>query len=115
VGQCWLGGQPASVQRDLPRLIEQRVASMVSAAGPTGASSMSSVTESVATPVAEKPEAVSRPDTTPATARSHVVEMGDTLSKLAMRYQVTVKALMKSNGLKSDIIKLGETLKIPAK
>jgi len=115
VGQCWLGGRPTSVQMDLPRMIEQRVASMVGTAGPTSASSTPSVTESVAPPVAEKPEAVSRPATTQETARSHVVEMGDTLSKLATKYQVSVKALMKNNGLKNDVIKLGETLKIPAK
>jgi LysM repeat protein len=41
--------------------------------------------------------------------------LGDTLSKLALQYQVDVKALMKINGLTSDLIKIGETLKIPAK
>ena len=116
VGQCWLGGRPASVQMDLPRLIEQRVASRVDGAAPASAGSAPPATELVVASAAEKPEAASRPVTTQTVAtRSHVVEVGDTLSKLALKYQVKVKALMKINGLTSDVIKLGETLKIPAK
>jgi LysM repeat protein len=116
VGQCWLGGRPAFVQQDVPRIIEQRVASLVEAPAPASLSSAPPATESVVTPAAEKPEAVSRPATSQdVAARRHVVELGDTLSKLALKYQVVVKALMKINGLTSDLIKLGETLKIPAK
>jgi len=116
VGQCWLGGRPASVQMDLPRLIEQRVASRVDGAAPASAGSAPPATELVVASAAEKPEAASRPVTTQTVAtRSHVVEVGDTLSQLALKYQVKVKALMKINGLTSDVIKLGETLKIPAK
>jgi LysM repeat protein len=100
---------------DLPRLIEQRVASRVDGAAPVSAGNAPPATELVVAPAAEKPES-SGPITTQAVAtRSHVVEVGDTLSKLALKYQVKVKALMKINGLTSDVIKLGETLKIPAK
>lgn len=112
VGQCWLGGRPASVQMDLTRLIEQRAASLVDAAVPAAPSP-----PAVAAPVEEKPEVTSRPPVSAqrATTRSHVVVLGDTLSELAIEYQVDVKTLMKTNRLKSDLIKLGETLKIPAK
>jgi len=43
----------------------------------------------------------------------HKVSRGDTLSGLAIRYGVTVRDLKRSNGLKSDLIKIGQTLKIP--
>jgi type VI secretion system protein ImpL len=116
VGQCWLGGRPVSVEMDLPRLIEQRVVSLVDSSTPANSESAQPATEPVVTPAAEKPEAASRPVTPQAVARrSHVVEGGDTLSKLALKYQVDMKALMKINGLTSDLIKIGETLKIPAK
>ncbi len=116
VGQCWLGGRPASVQRDLTRLIEQRAASLVDAAVPAAASTVTPSPPAVAAPVEEKPEVTTRPPVSAnrATTRSHVVVLGDTLSKLAIEYQVDVKTLMKTNRLKSDLIKLGETLKIPA-
>jgi type VI secretion system protein ImpL len=116
VGQCWLGGRPVSVQVDLSRLIEQRAASLVDAAVPAASSTVTPSSPAVAAPVEEKPEVTSRPPVSAqrATTRSHVVVLGDTLSKLAIEYQVDVKTLMKTNKLKSDLIKLGETLKIPA-
>lgn len=116
VGQCWLGGRPGSVEMDLPRLIEQRVASLVDGSAPANSESARPATEPVVTPPAEQPEAASRIASPQAVARrSHVVEGGDTLSKLALKYQVDVKALMRINGLTSDLIKIGETLKIPTK
>ena len=44
----------------------------------------------------------------------HVVRKGDTLSGLAVRYGVTVSAIKRENGLKSDLIKVGQSLQIPA-
>lgn len=43
----------------------------------------------------------------------HIVRKGDTLSGLATRYGVSVSALKRANGLKSDLIKVGQSLKIP--
>ena len=43
----------------------------------------------------------------------HVVRKGDTLSALAVRYGVTISELKRANGLKSDLIKIGQTLRIP--
>jgi hypothetical protein len=116
VGQCWLGGRSTSVQMDLPRMIEQRVASIVDAPLPATSSTVTPPPPAVAAPVEEKPEVTSRPPVSVqrATTRSHVIVSGDTLSKLALKYQVDVKTLMKANGLTSDLIRLGETLKIPA-
>jgi LysM repeat protein len=54
-----------------------------------------------------------KPDT-PAGAQTHTVKTGDTLSQLAKTYGITVADLKKANALKSDKIKVGQKLKIPA-
>lgn len=48
-----------------------------------------------------------------ASGRIHVVRKGDTLSALAVRYGVTVSSLKRTNGLTSDLIRIGERLTIP--
>lgn len=48
-----------------------------------------------------------------ANGRVHVVRRGDTLSGLAARYGTTITSIKRSNGLKSDLIKVGQSLKIP--
>jgi LysM repeat protein len=45
----------------------------------------------------------------------YIVKSGDTLSKIAKRNGVTVKAIEAENGLSTARIKVGEKLKIPAK
>jgi peptidoglycan endopeptidase LytE len=101
---------------DLPRMIEQRVASLVDAPLPATSSTVTPPPPAVAAPVQEKPEVTNSPPVSVqrAPTRSHIIVSGDTLSKLALKYQVDVKTLMKANGLTSDLIRLGETLKIPA-
>ncbi|TQV72740.1 AMIN domain-containing protein [Exilibacterium tricleocarpae] len=47
-------------------------------------------------------------------ARDHVIARGDTLSAIARRYNVSVNDLRKANGLSNSVIKIGQTLKIPA-
>jgi len=46
--------------------------------------------------------------------REHVVRSGESLALLAQRYQVSLASLRSANGLKSDTIKIGQTLSIPA-
>ncbi|MFG3692094.1 N-acetylmuramoyl-L-alanine amidase [Stutzerimonas stutzeri] len=46
--------------------------------------------------------------------REHVVRSGESLALLAERYQVSLPALRSANSLKSDVIKVGQTLNIPA-
>ena len=92
---------------------------------------VASVSESSATPA----PAVSTPAAHPAPARqsstsskasrtqkqtapavtNHKLKTGDNLSSLAKRYGVTVDQIMKANNLKSDKLRAGETIKIPAK
>jgi LysM repeat protein len=45
----------------------------------------------------------------------YIVKSGDTLSKIARRNGVTIKAIESENGLSTTHIKVGEKLKIPAK
>lgn len=46
--------------------------------------------------------------------REHIVASGESLALIAQRYQVSLVALRNANGLKSDTIKVGQTLSIPA-
>lgn len=46
---------------------------------------------------------------------THQIKSGENLGRIAAKYGVTVDAIKKANGLKSDAIKAGATLKIPAK
>jgi len=46
--------------------------------------------------------------------REHVVRSGESLALLAERYQISLPALRNANSLKSDLIKVGQTLNIPA-
>jgi len=56
--------------------------------------------------------------TTPATAGQetiYVVKSGDTLTKIARQFGVTVNAIRRANNLTTDRIKVGNKLKIPAR
>lgn len=43
----------------------------------------------------------------------YTVKKGDTLGAIAARNRTSVKALKSANGLKSDLIRVGQTLRIP--
>jgi LysM repeat protein len=47
-------------------------------------------------------------------SRSHTVVKGDTLYGLARRYKTTVAKIKSANGLSSDLIRIGQRLKIPS-
>jgi N-acetylmuramoyl-L-alanine amidase len=53
-------------------------------------------------------------DTNIASERKHLVISGDTLTDIAMQYKVSAAKIRKANNMKNDIVKLGQTLKIPA-
>ncbi|BDM20729.1 N-acetylmuramoyl-L-alanine amidase [Pseudomonas sp. NPDC089428] len=46
--------------------------------------------------------------------REHTVRPGETLAMIAVRYQVSVPSLRSTNGLKTDELKVGQHLDIPA-
>jgi N-acetylmuramoyl-L-alanine amidase len=45
--------------------------------------------------------------------RRHVIQRGETLSTIAQHYQVSQVALRRSNNLAGDMIRIGQTLRIP--
>jgi LysM repeat protein len=45
--------------------------------------------------------------------RYYTVRAGDTLGKIAQKYGVSISALKRANGLRSDILQIGKRLKIP--
>lgn len=47
------------------------------------------------------------------TGYEHVVKAGETLSKIAKEYKVSVATIRQANGLKSDVVRLGQKLFIP--
>jgi len=47
--------------------------------------------------------------------QQHVVKSGESVSILALRYQVSVAEIRRANQLKSDIIRIGQKLTIPAR
>lgn len=53
------------------------------------------------------------PAPVPASPKYHKVVSGDTLYSLANRYGTTVNSLKRTNGLTSDSIRKGQTLRIP--
>jgi LysM repeat protein len=66
-------------------------------------------------PAATRPPTAT-PEITPTAPRIHIVQPGDTLSKIAQKYGVSVEALVAVNGLGSaDLIGVGVRLIIPAK
>lgn len=50
----------------------------------------------------------------PALPKQHKVVAGDTLSRIASRYGVSVSALQRHNNMKNATVKIGQTLRIPA-
>lgn len=46
-------------------------------------------------------------------ARRHVIARGDTLGDIARQYQVSISRLRDVNQLKSDLVKIGQVLRIP--
>lgn len=50
----------------------------------------------------------------PSLERKHVVISGDTLTDIAQQYKVSAVKIRKANNMKNDVVKLGQTLKIPA-
>ncbi|MDE6056494.1 MAG: LysM peptidoglycan-binding domain-containing protein [Muribaculaceae bacterium] len=48
-------------------------------------------------------------------ATTHTIKSGENLGRIAKKYGVTVEAIKKANGMKTDAIRAGKELKIPAK
>jgi len=74
------------------------------------------VTEKQPSAIVEKPKTEVKPTETPQpttpkeTTLKYTVKKGDTLSKIASKYHVSVANLKKWNNLKSDMIREGQKL-----
>lgn len=64
---------------------------------------------------AKKKETTKKKKSTAKKATTHKIKNGENLGSIARKYGVTVSAIKKANGMKSDAIRAGATLKIPAK
>jgi LysM repeat protein len=62
----------------------------------------------------EAPKIVEAPAPSPRAERSHTVVRGDTLERIARKYGVTPQQVMQANAMKSDVVRLGRKLVIPA-
>lgn len=60
------------------------------------------------------PDASSPTSSAPAPTNVYLVQAGDTLGAIAIRYGVTVRQLKQANHLKGDVIQIGQKLNIPA-
>ncbi len=66
-------------------------------------------------PVKQESIVVGEPKkTAPASTTLHTVAKGDTLTSLSKKYGTSVESLKTANGLRSDAISLGQSLKIPS-
>ena len=77
---------------------------------PTATPTPKPTSTSTATPT---PSPTVAPTPTPTAVRKYTVVSGDTLTKIAAKFTVTVTAIKQANNLTSDTIKLGQVLLIP--
>ena len=54
------------------------------------------------------------PEGTVLASRKHIIARGETLSAIAQQYRVSTNALRKHNGLKGDLVRVGQMLSIPS-
>ncbi len=53
------------------------------------------------------------PEGTLLASRKHIITRGETLSTIAQRYRVSTDTLREYNGLKGDLVRIGQTISIP--
>jgi N-acetylmuramoyl-L-alanine amidase len=53
------------------------------------------------------------PEGTLLASRKHIIERGETLSTIAQQYRVSTNTLRQYNGLKGDLVRVGQTISIP--
>ena len=58
---------------------------------------------------------LARPVVVAAQSKRHVVRRGETLSGIAQRYRVSLRSLRSANKLRGDLVRVGQTLRIPGK
>jgi LysM repeat protein len=132
-GSANVGGRKSSSSSSAPAPAPARttVASTTPApARPSSPSSSGSVPRSISPPrttvpaastttyrpapaPAPKPTPKPKPKPTPPPARYHKVEAKQTLWSISQKYGVSVEALQRANGLSGNLIRIGQSLRIP--
>ena len=62
-----------------------------------------------------KPVAVPTPPPVEPAYTTYIVQNGDYLAKISKKFNVTISSIKRINGLKSDVIRVGQKLKLPGK
>ena len=53
------------------------------------------------------------PEGTILASSKHIIERGETLSTIAQQYRVSTDTLRQYNGIKGDLVRIGQTISIP--
>lgn len=88
--------------------------SAIAKANPGVDSSRLKIGQKLSIPAAEAATSKTVKGNGAATADAYVVKSGDTLGRIAREHKTTVKSLREANHLKTDAIKVGQKLKLPA-
>ena len=80
---------------------------------PTATTTVTATPKPTATPTPSKTTVVTPSPSPSASIRRYTVVVGDTLSKIALRFGTTVLAIQQANNLKSDLVKINQVLVIP--
>ncbi|MFA6156414.1 peptidoglycan DD-metalloendopeptidase family protein [Mesorhizobium sp.] len=101
-------------KHDLPATAPEKVAVLPQQPKPRDGKSAAPVDTSAAAnqPKASKPQMAEAKATSP--AGTYTVQSGDTLSSIARKTGVGPVALKQANGLQDGLLKIGQTLKVPA-
>ncbi|MBZ9677224.1 peptidoglycan DD-metalloendopeptidase family protein [Mesorhizobium sp. ES1-1] len=101
-------------KHDLPATAPQKVAVLPQQPKPKDGKSASPVDASASAnqPKASKPQVAEAKATS--SAGTYTVQSGDTLSSIARKTGVGPVALKQANGLQDGVLKIGQTLKVPA-
>ncbi|MDE6512241.1 MAG: LysM peptidoglycan-binding domain-containing protein, partial [Muribaculaceae bacterium] len=108
----------ASARKEAEQLVAA-VTAADQASSQTQAQQKKTADAAAKTPKKKEPAAPAKKQPTAAAkkqkATTHTIKSGENLGRIAKKYGVTVDAIKKANGLKSDAIRAGKELKIPAK
>ncbi len=97
-----------NIQQHFFKYYDPRIGNLISV---TDYSKQESASVSVGTPVPTAP--IKKVNTSPTSYKKYTVKSGDTLSQIAEKQHTSVSKIKKANGLRSDMIRAGQVLKIP--
>jgi LysM repeat protein len=97
-----------NIQQHFYKYYDPRIGNLISV---QDYASQESTIASANAPVPTNP--VKKNTVSPASYRKYTVKSGDTLSQIAEKFHTSVSKIKKANGLRSDMIRAGQVLKIP--